>query len=63
MVALTDVRLVLAERLGVRDDDDATLLHHSVDALPPDDPRGWLGAVYELLTWLQETLVEAMLAT
>jgi Domain of unknown function (DUF2017) len=60
VVALTDVRLVLAERLGLRDDDDAALLHLAVDGAAEDDPRAWLAAVYDLLSWLQETLVEAL---
>lgn len=60
LVALTDVRLVLAERLGLRDDDDASLLHLAVAAAEPGDPRAWMAAVYDLLSWLQESLVEAL---
>ncbi len=62
LTALTDVRLVLAERLGLRTDDDAEALHHELDELDDADPRAWLGAVYDFLTWLQEGLAEVMLA-
>lgn len=58
--ALTDVRLVLAERLGVRTDADAEHLHELADG-PADDPVAWLAAVYDFLTWLQETLVSVLL--
>jgi hypothetical protein len=58
--ALTDVRLVLAERLGVRTEEDAALLHEVLDELDEDDPRAWLAAVYDFLTWLQETLVAVL---
>jgi len=68
--ALTDVRLVLASRLGLVTDDDAERLHAEIDlathaletdddgALPVDHERVWLGMLYQALTWLQETLVE-----
>ena len=60
LTALTDVRLVLAERLGLRTDEDADALH--VEALSDDDPRAWLASVYDFLTWLQEGLAEVLLA-
>jgi hypothetical protein len=68
--ALTDVRLVLASRLGLVTDEDATRLHHEIelaahametdadDVLPVDPERVWLGMLYQALTWLQESLVE-----
>jgi hypothetical protein len=68
--ALTDVRLVLASRLGLVTDDDATRLHQEIelathametdadDVLPVDPERVWLGMLYQALTWLQESLVE-----
>jgi len=59
--ALTDVRLVLAERLGLRTDDDADALHAELSSPTPTDlARRGLGDLYEALTWLQETLVVAM---
>jgi len=60
LVALNDLRLVLAERLGLRTDDDAERLLAEADAMAADDPRAWMSAVYDFLTWLQETLVTAL---
>ena len=56
--ALNDTRLVLGERLGVTEDWDelvATLLTSA-----PDDPRLPLFALYDRLTHLQESLVQAL---
>lgn len=67
--ALTDVRLVLASRLGLVTDDDAQRLHQEIelasyamesdgdDDLPINPERVWLGMLYQALTWLQESLV------
>jgi hypothetical protein len=60
VVALTDVRLVLGERLGLRHDDDFELLEEQVSGLAPDDPAVYALAVYDFLTWLQETLAHAL---
>ena len=60
VVALTDVRLVLGERLGLRQDDDLELLEEEVSSLPEDDPAVYALAVYDFLTWLQETLAKAL---
>ena len=61
VVALTDVRLVLGERLGLRDDEDVDRLDSLVGELDPDDPIVHAAAVYDFLTWLQETLAHALL--
>ncbi|MFN8045906.1 MAG: DUF2017 domain-containing protein [Dermatophilaceae bacterium] len=61
LVALTDVRLVLGERLGLRDDADVERLEAVVPSLEPDDPVVYASAVYDFLTWLQESLATAML--
>lgn len=53
--ALNDTRLVLGERLGVTEDLDAL-----VSSLGQDDPRLALLWVYDRLSYLQETLVEAL---
>jgi hypothetical protein len=81
---LTDLRLVLAERLGIRTDEDAERLHAIVAAqmaagrqefevgeMPaggqaePDavQAEAWVAhaALYDLVTWWQESLVEALL--
>jgi hypothetical protein len=47
---------VLAERLGVRTDEDAELLDLVV-AAGPADPRATAAALYHTLTWWQESLV------
>jgi hypothetical protein len=71
VVALTDVRLVLASRMGLEVDED----HERLEALADAEARaesaseaeaenrglGFLLAVYDFLTWLQETLVEALM--
>ena len=56
LAALTDVRLVLGERLELRDDTDVQRLEVIVDTLAPDDPLVYAMVVYDFLTWLQETL-------
>jgi len=57
---LTDVRLVLAERLGLRTDEDAELVHARVMAQRPDDPVAVAATLYDALTWWQESLVHAL---
>ncbi len=69
---LTDVRLVLAERIGLHTDEDATMLHEYLMVLtarrdeeqhPLSEPEGhWAGlaSLYEALTWWQEELVAAV---
>ena len=60
--ALTDVRLVLAERLGIETDADAEALHErDPDDLDPDEPLDWLAMVYDFVTWVQESLTEVLL--
>ena len=61
VVALTDVRLLLGERLGLRTDDDADGLQDRLQAASEDDPQLYLAAVYDFLTWLQETLIQALM--
>ena len=67
--ALTDVRLVVAARLGLESDEDAERLHQDVARAVArlesasgaetdvDQERVWLGMLYDALTWLQESLV------
>ena len=62
LTALNDVRLVLATRLELRSDEDAERLLHRAAEMAPEDPRAWMAAVYDFLTWLQETLVTALAA-
>ena len=60
LVALTDVRLVMGERLGLRTDEDATRLEELAGELEPDDPTVFALSVYDFLTWLQESLTQAL---
>ncbi|MGZ4495344.1 MAG: DUF2017 domain-containing protein [Nocardioides sp.] len=55
MKSFTDVRLALATRLGVEEDDEDYWL-----ALPDDDPRTHVHDIYEWVGYLQETLVLAL---
>ena len=61
VVALTDVRLLLGERLGLRTDEDADALQDRLEAASEDDPQLHLVAVYDFLTWLQESLIQALM--
>lgn len=64
---LTDLRLVLADRLGLHADEDAESLYVELeeDSGEDDDPqvevRRYLGTVYVTLSWLQESLMDALL--
>ena len=60
VVALTDVRLVLGERLGLKHDEDVEVLEEQASGLDEDDPTVYALAVYDFLTWLQETLTQAL---
>jgi hypothetical protein len=61
VVALTDVRLLLGERLGLRTDDDADDLQDRLEAASQEDPQLYLAAYYDFLTWLQESLIQALM--
>jgi uncharacterized protein DUF2017 len=55
MRSFTDLRLALATRLGVEQDDDDFW-----EALPDDDPRAQAHDIYDWVGYLQETLVSAL---
>ena len=55
MRSFTDIRLALATRLGVTDDDEAYWA-----GLSEDDPRTQAHDIYEWVGFLQETLVQAL---
>jgi len=61
LMALTDVRLLLGERMGMRTEEDAEALHDAMDDIDDDDPLGYAMAWYDFLTWLQETLTQALM--
>ena len=62
-MALNDVRLVLAERLDIRDEEDAERVHEVQDWGDAEDVDSYLSLVYNFVSWLQESLVQAMLAS
>ncbi len=53
--SFTDIRLALATRLGVEEDDEDFWM-----SLPDDDPRAHVYDIYQWVGYLQETLVEAL---
>ena len=61
LMALTDVRLLLGERMGMRTEEDAERLHAAMEVIDDDDPLGYAMAWYDFLTWLQETLTQALM--
>jgi hypothetical protein len=63
---LTDLRLVLADRLGLDDDEASEALYAELEREPPDDEappdvRRYLGSIYAALSWLQESLLDVLL--
>jgi len=61
VVALTDARLLLGERLGLRTDEDSDALQDRLEAASEEDPQLYLAACYDFLTWLQESLIQALM--
>jgi hypothetical protein len=55
------VRLVLADRLKIETDEDAHALHGIDDWSQAEDLDTYLALVYNFMTWLQETLMQALL--
>lgn len=64
LAALTDLRLVLAARLGIETDDDAERVYERAGGEEPqtaeDELDAALTSLYAALTWWQESLLEAM---
>lgn len=67
MVALTDARLVLADRVGLHTEEDAERLHDRASELIADgedtDVDETLLLFYDFLTWMQESLASALLSS
>lgn len=61
VVALTDTRLLLGDRLGLRTDEDAAALEQRLAGLDEDDPTVYAVSFYDFLTWLQESLTGALM--
>jgi hypothetical protein len=60
LIALTDTRLLIGERLGLRTEEDVDAWEARVEA-DPDDPLAYVAALYDFLTWLQDGLVGALM--
>lgn len=67
MIALTDARLVLADRIGLHTEEDAERLHERIQQLIEDDTDTGvdetMALFYDFLTWLQESLAGALLSS
>lgn len=61
-VALTDLRLVIADRLDLRTDADSDRLDEEFGEENLSEETAWMVPVYHFAAWLQETLVESMLS-
>lgn len=64
LTSLTDVRLVLADRLGIHTDDDDYALNDLVDSASENDPQSQrklsMAVLYDLLAFMQDSLVDEM---
>lgn len=59
--ALNDVRLVLAARLGIESEQDAQRIASYTDWSQAEDVESYMALVYQFVSWLQESLVQALL--
>ncbi|MGO1320122.1 MAG: DUF2017 family protein [Galactobacter sp.] len=64
--ALNDIRLVLSERLGIADQADAERVARLAEAKPSknrdvDDVEHFMAMLYSFVSWLQESLMTALL--
>jgi len=59
-MALNDVRLVVSDRLGIRTESDAEAVHAMQEWSDADDLETYLAVVYNFVSWLQESLVQAL---
>ena len=53
---LNDVRLALGSRIGISEEN-----HEELADLPDEDPRSGMFEIYDWLTYLQESLVQALM--
>lgn len=65
-IGLTDARLILGERLGLRTDEDSERLHEELEAAlrgetELDSGTAQKMAYYDFLSWLQESVTSALL--
>lgn len=57
--ALNDIRLVLAQRLGIESEEDARRVHEAEDG--DDEVERYMALLYGFVSWLQESLMTALL--
>ena len=61
--SLNDVRLVLASRLDITTSEDAERVGERVDFGEVQDIQDYMAVVYNFISWLQESLMTALLKT
>jgi hypothetical protein len=59
--ALSDIRLVLATRLDITDDARAEEIHRYVDWSQIETEDEYLAMVYNFISWVQESLMSALM--
>ena len=59
--ALNDVRLVLAERLQIRSEEDSARVAEVLDASEVETPEEYMSLVYNLISWVLDTLMGALM--
>lgn len=59
--ALNDVRLTLAARLNIQNENDAQLIAEKTDWNAVEDIEDYMSLIYNFVSWLLDTLMEAML--
>ena len=55
------MRLVLSERLEIRSEADSERISQINDAKDVTTPEEYLGLVYNLVSWVQDTLMHALM--
>ncbi|MFT4148275.1 MAG: DUF2017 family protein [Micrococcaceae bacterium] len=60
--ALNSVRTVLAARLEIEDDADSERILDKTDFTQVETPEEYMAVTYNFVSWLQDTLMQAMLA-
>lgn len=59
--ALNDVRLVLAERLEIRSEEDSARVAEVLDASEVNTPDEYMSLMYNLISWVLDTLMAALM--
>ncbi len=63
VMALTDVRLLFADRLGLHTEEDVDAFEAAAAEAGDEDDIGQAYAMYDFLTWLQETLTQSLISS